>query len=106
VRCVVRPAEPFSARERDILRRWSTGISARMADSPSALEIRSETLLVNAGADMANDVALAAMVVLGRPFLYEILTVGAPNGAHNPARFNRALAPGRLGDPTPQPAVE
>lgn len=76
MRCVIRPLEAFSARERGLLRRWVAGMAGGSPGQCSPLELRGSSLLASADEALANDVALAAMVVLGRPFYYEIVPIG------------------------------
>ena len=80
MRCIIRPVAAFTARERRMLHRWVTQIAGDNPTEPPKLEIRGQGLIVCSDRQLADDVALAAMTQLKRPFLYEVFTIGRPRG--------------------------
>ncbi|MFN0072831.1 MAG: hypothetical protein ACKVVP_15205 [Chloroflexota bacterium] len=79
MRCIIRPTVAFSMRDRRLLRRWAAHLNERSQSTGSALEIRGNSLIVAANEDLAHEVAVAAMVLLGHPFYYEVMAIGLPS---------------------------
>jgi hypothetical protein len=79
MRCIVRPVAAFTARERRMLH-WITPIAVANRVEPLKSEKRGQILILCSDRQLADDVALAAMAQLKRPFLYEVFAIGKPRG--------------------------
>jgi hypothetical protein len=76
MRCCIRPLQAFSPAERVELQRWVNEIRQTKPDLHDLVECRGDTILVQADESLANDLAIASMMVIGRPFQYRVITVG------------------------------
>jgi hypothetical protein len=76
MRCVIRLVETLSDWERRQLHHWVTRLPQDLDCSEPRVQMRGSSLVAVANDTLANDLAVAAMVVIGRPFYYEVIPIG------------------------------
>jgi hypothetical protein len=69
---IIHPTTPFSSTEQRRLRSWLDDLSSSSLDAARRVTLRGSSISVEADDDAAHDVALVAMMAVGRPFYYSL----------------------------------
>ena len=72
---VIRPTTPLTPIERGRLQRWLGSLPGRSVDAARRIRYDGSEFAVQADEDGAHEVAMVAMIVIGRPFLYTLAQV-------------------------------